>query len=213
VQYGEPYEPSRIPFSNFAVAIEAGAADSATLNLVQVNGALKQWRMKETERNNHLFSITMNYDYFNNSAFEYGGQSFNFKLLSAWNRDRKNKLFSSIGAGVIVLAAVPDDYLYYGEGRNYDYGPGASITASGGINIKDKLQASINYSGGWFITLNGNESSFFLNTVSGELRYWLWKKISLAVGGGHFSLNGYYKDYDDVSKRFPFIRYSIGYRF
>ena len=95
---------------------EAGASDPARLNVVQVNGLIKGWDLKESSDNLHVAVLTMNYDYFNNSAFEYGAQSFNFKVLSEWKRDSKRNFETTIGAGIIVLAAVPDDYLYYGEG-------------------------------------------------------------------------------------------------
>lgn len=212
LQYGNMYEATKVPFHNFNITVEAGAGDSAYLNTVQVNGAITQWIKKETDNSRHFYTITMNYDYLNNSSFSYGGQSFNFKLLSQWNRQRKTKYFSNVGAGIIVLAAVPDDYLYYGEGRNYNFGPGVSIAAGGGININDKFTASVNYRGGWFITVNGNESSFFLNAASTDLRYQFSRRLSLGTEFGHYSLNGYYEKYNDVSKRWPFIRYSLGYK-
>jgi hypothetical protein len=213
LQYGNHYESSKVPFHNFSVNVEAGAGDSVYLNALQVNAAISQWIMKETSSNTHHYSITMNYDYLNNLSFEYGAQSFNFSILSQWKKQRKTKFFSNAGVGVIVLAAVPDDYLYYGEGRNYDYGPGFSISAGGGINVNDKFTASLYYRGGWFVTVNGNESSFFLNCLSTDMRYQFSRRLSLAIELGHYSLNGDYKNYDDVSKRYPYVKYSLGYKF
>ncbi|WP_153798987.1 DUF3943 domain-containing protein [Foetidibacter luteolus] len=212
LRYGNLYEATKTPFSNFSVFIEAGASDSAYLNTVLVNAALRQWLAKERPDRRHFYALTMNYDYFNNASFEYGAQSSNFKILSEWRRLSKTKLFSNLGAGVIVLAAVPDDYLYYGEGRNYDYGPGISVSGGIGLVANDKFLAAVNYRGGWFLTVNGNESSFFLNAVTTELRYQFTPRLSVGMELGHFSLNGYYADYKDVSKRYPFARYSIGYR-
>jgi hypothetical protein len=212
LQYGDPFKDFQKPFSNFSVVVEAGAADSALLNVVQVNGALKGWDLKESSDNLHVATITMNYDYFNNSAFEYGGQSFNFKILSQWKRESKINFETYVGGGIIVLAAVPDDYLYYGEGRNYDYGPGFSLAAGGSININNKFSYSMNYKGGLFKTVNGNESSFFLNTLNAELKYYLLKNLSVSAEYGAFYLNGNYKNYDDVRKKYPFVRLSVGYR-
>ena len=117
------------------------------------------------------------------------------------------------GAGLIVLAAVPDAYLYYGEGRNYDYGPGFSLMADAKLLVADKLTYSINYRGGWFTTINGNKSSFFLNTVTSELRYYFVPAFSLGAEWGHLNLHGYYKEHPDVNEKYPYVRLSVGWRF
>ena len=67
LQYGPVFEPLKIPFSSFNLLVEAGAADSAHLNQIYVNGILKQWIMNETVKHRHLGSFTMNYDYFLNN--------------------------------------------------------------------------------------------------------------------------------------------------
>ncbi|HET7896321.1 MAG TPA: DUF3943 domain-containing protein, partial [Flavisolibacter sp.] len=66
LQYGNPSEASKTPFSSFYVAVEAGASDSAYLNQVVVNGTLRQWKFQETQSHQHLGSVTMDYDYFLN---------------------------------------------------------------------------------------------------------------------------------------------------
>src|SRR5215203_2826606 len=213
LQYGNADEVVRIPFSSFNIAIEAGAADSAYMNQVMVNGVLKQWVMGEDENHKHLASVTMNYDYFLNNSFEYGGQSFNFKFLSEWNKKSRTRVTTNVGAGFIALAAVPDDYLYYGEGRNYDYGPGIGYNGGVGLNFNNRFLCSIDFRGGWFRTLNGNKASFYLNSFSTEFRYMTRGKFSAALGLGHLSLIGNYKDYEDVNKSYPYGKVSIGYRF
>lgn len=211
--YGDKYEVSNIPFHNFYAEVEAGGGDSTYLNTVQVSGSLKTWKMKEDSAQLHLYSITMNYDYLKNSAFEYGGQSMYFKLLSNWRRQRATKIYSEIGSGVVVLGAVPDKYLFYGEGRNYDYGPGLTVTANVVVSIHDLVEVELGYRGRRFQTVNGNQSSYILNTASAELRGKLFKRLSLVASIGENTLNGYYKDLRNVSERYPFARFSAGYIF
>jgi len=210
LQYGDPYAYSKKPFQHFTVQVEAGASDSAYLNAAQVNGNLVQWPFHEGEHSIVAGAITMNYDYFHNSAFEYGGQSFTFRLNGVLKRNKPTAYTGYLAAGIIALAAVPDKYLYYGEGRDYDYGPGIAINAGGNIVVKNKLTCTLGYRGGWFRTINGNSSSYFLNAASAEARYFIGRKISIGMELGHFSVKGYYRDYDDVYRRYPFIRYSIG---
>jgi len=210
--YGEKYKASNIPFESFYAQVEAGSGDSTYMNNVQVSGALKTWRFLEDEKRLHLYSITMNYDYIKNNAFEYGGQGFTFKLLSDWTRNKKTKIYTEIGSGVTVLGAVPDNYLDYGEGRNYDYGPGIHVMASTLVNFNDRFEAELYYKGSRFQTVNGNKSSFILNTLSADFRANLGKRINLAIGVGQYTLNGFYKDFVNISEIYPFSRLSVGCR-
>jgi hypothetical protein len=209
--YGDKYKESNIPFESFSSQVEAGSGDSTYLNTVQVNGALKTWKFLEDSRQLHLYSVTMNYDFIKNNAFKYGAQSFMFRLLSDWSKKSKIKVYTEIGSGIIVLGAVPDKYLNYGEGRNYDYGPGISVTANVFINYHNKVEAELNYKGSRFQTVNGNKSSFILNTLSADIRAHVLKRFSIASGIGQYTLNGFYKGLSNVAEIYPFARFSVGY--
>ncbi|SFN30017.1 protein of unknown function [Chitinophaga sp. YR627] len=211
--YGDRYKPSNIPFESFYAQIEAGGGDSTYLNTVQVIGALKTWTLQESPDQLHLYSVTMNYDFIKNNAFQYGGQSFTFRLLSDWFRKGKTKLYTEIGSGIVVLGAVPDKYLYYGEGRNYDYGPGISLTTSVFLNVNNRFETELNYKGSRFKTVNGNNSSFILNTLSADVRVRIVKDFTLAAGIGQYTLNGFYKGFRNVAEIYPFARFSVGYKF
>lgn len=212
VVYGEKYKVSRIPFESFYAQAELGSGDSTYMNNVQVSGALKTWRFREDARHLHLYSITLNYDFIKNNAFEYGGQGLTFKLLSDWSKNKRTKLYTEIGSGVTVLGAVPDNYLDYGEGRNYDYGPGIHVMAGATLNVSNRFEAELYYKGSRFQTVNGNKSSFILNTLSADVRLNMTNRFNASFGIGQFALNGFYKDFVNVSERFPFSRLSVGYR-
>ncbi|NCD72353.1 DUF3943 domain-containing protein [Mucilaginibacter agri] len=212
VLYGDPYRESKTPFNNFDVTVELGKDDTARLNTVRVNGLLSSWEIKSNMKVEHLLSLTMNYDFYHNQAFEYGAQSVNLTVYSEYDTNEKLKFFTRAGAGVVILAAVPDAYLYYGEGRNYDYGSGVSIIANGGVSINNRWTGRLAYQGGWFETLNGSHSSYFLHAFAGEARYRIFNRVSAGAEGGAFILHGYYRDYDDINKKYPFIRLSIGVR-
>ena len=168
--------------------------------------------MENDGRARHLYTITMNYDFIKNNAFQYGGQSFAFKLMSNWNPDAKVQFTSEIGSGVVALGAVQDKYLFYGEGRNYDYCAGIQVVAAGKINFNKRFETEFNYRGSRFQTINGNPSSYILNTLSADLRGYFNTRFSLAAGIGQYSLNGFFKGFENVAEIYPFARFSLGYR-
>lgn len=212
LMYGDPYEDLEKPFSNFSLVAELGASDSATLNVLVVNGSLYNNSLKETEDVHHILTATMNYDYYRNNVIQYGGQSFNFKLMSDHKYGEKTHIFLQVGVTGVAIGAVPDDYLLYGEGRNYDFGPGGGFLLGAQLDIAQKFFYSINAKGIWFHTLNGNESDHFLNLFTSDLRYVFTQNFSLGLTFGYFTQNSYYAEFEDLEKHYPFGRIFIGYK-
>lgn len=211
-EYGDPYSEFEKPFSNFVVMAEVGASDTAYLNTLYVNGTLAGWSLKETEEVTHVTSVTANYDYFHNTAFEYGGQSFHYNLLSDFKTGAKSHLKTNVGAGVVALAAVPDLYLYYGEGRDYDFSSGFCFRGGAEFIWAKKFYAALNYRGNLLATINGNSSDYFLSAALAELSYYVFENVSLNFDFGYFYVYGNYEDFADTKTKYPFVRASVGYR-
>ncbi|WP_374949008.1 DUF3943 domain-containing protein [Mucilaginibacter sp.] len=207
--YGNRYQDYETPFSNIYISAEMGKDDSSLVNNVNVYGSLIGWEIKSNQKLQHLAILSANYDYIRNEAFFYGAQSVKLNLFSEYNITKMFTINTAFAAGPVILAAVPDKYRY--NGRTYNYASGVSLTGGGGINISDRIFASVDYRGGWLQTINGNKSHYFLHTVNSEFRYFTGKKLSLAFEPGYFILRGYYKDYPDIDQKYPFARFSARY--
>jgi hypothetical protein len=207
--YGTPFQNYRKPFSNMAINAELGHDDSSVINLVSVYGSLAGWEIMDNEKMQSYAILSANYDYIHNEAFFYGAQSVKINIISNYGLLRKAKINTAAGAGIVLLAAIPDAYLY--GIRPYDFGSGVNINGSAGLSLADKFYIGINYGGAWVVTLNGNTSHYYLQTVTSEARYTFIKNVSACVEPGYFTLNGRYKDLPDVNKRYPYIRVSLRY--
>jgi hypothetical protein len=209
--YGVPNEGFRKPFSNISITAEVGKDDSSSVNVISVYGSLTGWDVSPilNDKLENLVILSANYDYIRNQAFFFGSQSVKFNLLSELKLTDGIKVNGSLGAGPILLAAVPDEYIY--KGRNYDYGPGFSVNGGGTIHIANKFSYNINYRGAWMITVNGNKSHYFLHTFSNELSYMFIKGLSIAAESGYFRLEGNYDNHRDVNKKYPYLRISTRY--
>ncbi|MGZ3873985.1 MAG: DUF3943 domain-containing protein [Mucilaginibacter sp.] len=212
--YGTPYENYQVPFSNISINAEFGKDDSSKVNMVSVYGSLAGWEINSSEKFQHLAILSANYDYINNSSFFYGGQSLRINILSEYDISKKIVINTSVGAGAILLGAVPDRYLY--NHRNYDYGSGAALNLSGGITLLNRLTYNASYRGGWLETINGNASHYFVHIFATDLTYRIIKGLSLTAEKGYFTLNGYYKNYNTVNNRYPYfhagVRYSVDFQ-
>jgi hypothetical protein len=207
--YGSRYDDIKTPFSNILITAEFGQDDSTKVNVVSVYGSLTGWLIESNSEVRHLATISANYDYIHNEAFFYGSQSVKLNLYSEFKLDDDLKLNTAIGAGPVILAAIPDPYIY--NGRNYDYGPGFAVNGMAGIGVYDHLFLSVNYRGGWMETLNGNASHYFLHAVTGEFSYRIIKGLSLAGEAGYFRLNGTFKHYPNIASTYPYVRTSVRY--
>lgn len=207
--YGTPFENYGTPFSNISVNAEFGSDDSSKINMISVYGSLAGWQIQHSGTSRHLATLSANYDYIHNEAFFYSAQSVKFNLFSEFSLIGKSRIVSSAGFGPVLLAAVPDQYLF--KGRNYDYTAGGGIYVNVNITLFDKLFYRLNYRGGLLKTINGNESHYALQAVTSEFGYHFADHLSVCAEPGYFYLHGFYKNFNDVMAKYPYVRVSLRY--
>ncbi|HAL81981.1 MAG TPA: DUF3943 domain-containing protein [Mucilaginibacter sp.] len=207
--YGSPYENYRTPFSYIYVNTEFGKSRKSDINLVSIYGSITGFWVQYTDNIRQMALLTANYDYIDNDAFIYSSQNIKLNLFSEFKLSDKLKINTTLAAGPILLAAVPDPYPNYG--RPYDFCSGAGFGGSITLNIANKFYYGINYKGGWFTTLSGNASYYFLHTFTSELRYMIIDGFSVCAEPGYFTLNGKFKHYPDLDKTYPYLRLSVRY--
>src|SRR5207253_58303 len=148
-----------------------------------------------------------------NSTFVYGAQSVKLNFLALHNISNNIKVQLKVGAGLTMLAAIHDLHMYYGEGRNYDYGTGGSLNAGIGINIANRLFYQFEGSVAALKTINGYQSYHMLNNYSSALRLVVIKNVSINASVENYNSQGYYKNYPNISQHALLHHLAIGYRF
>lgn len=208
--YSDSTASLKTPFREFTVRMEFGQDDSAKINNLSVHSSLSAWDIGSTEHFDHRLVLSINYDMLDNQAFYYGAQSVNIN----WNATANiNGLAvnSLVGAGPVILAAIPDPYLQYGEYRHYDYTTGLNMMVNSGIRFK-KFTSNLSYRGGIVKTINGIvHSHFLLNALSIDAGYHFLRKWSVNTEYGYFNLTGKYRNYPDFTKKYIFARLFLRY--
>jgi hypothetical protein len=166
-------------------------------------------KLKATPKTQQVLLLTANYDYINNQAFFYGAQSVRLNLFSENNLTPKIKLNTSGGAGLIILAAVPDGIIHMDRYYDYCWGLGFDIGAS--IQFDNHFFYNINYKGALLKTFEGNASHYWLHTVTSEIGYKFLNKFSIFAEPGHFDLKTYYHHYPDITRTYPYFKISARY--
>ncbi|WP_431209571.1 DUF3943 domain-containing protein [Puia sp. P3] len=206
--YGDPALDPKTPFSNISMIVEGGQDDSSMINVVTVYGSLTGWIL-HSGTNSHVAALSANYDYIHNVAFLYSGQSLRMTLFSHFSLGGKNSLATSLGAGPVILAAVPNSYLFHT--RNYDYGPGFSFNGAATLLLANRLTGTINYRGGWMRTVNGNATAYFLHVITADVSIRVAPRFGLGGEIGYFTLHGTYPHFAAIDRTYPYLRISVRY--
>jgi hypothetical protein len=209
LRWGDPYHYVKQPFSNLHLTTEFGQDDSSKLNIVSVYGSLAGWLLPGGKFR-HAVTLSANYEYINNEAFFYSGQSIRLNLDSDFPLSHGVIIHTAVAAGPVILAAVPNAYLYHS--RNYDYGPGLAFSLSGNLTLAGRLTYDVLYRGGWMRTADGTAINYFLQGLTNELSARLLKDFYIAIESGYFTLHGNYLHYQTVDRTYPYLRLSIRWR-
>ena len=203
--YGNPFEDYEKPFASFRVNAEIAYGDSIYLNRLQGRGTIRGWELKRSERTHHVAGVYIHYDYFQNSAFQYGGQSFSASLYSHFQFKKTSNLVTEIGLAGVPIGAVPEDYIVGGEGRDYDFTSGVGWRAYMGYFHGNWLRLSFGQMWLWLPTVNGTDSNHFVHAIAIESRL-NFLPYSMGLSFGYFERDSNYKDYPDVYKKSPMVR-------
>ncbi|MDO6431513.1 DUF3943 domain-containing protein [Flavitalea sp. BT771] len=204
--YGDPFKYLRQPFSHLHITAEFGQDDSSKINIVSVYGSLTGW-MIHSEKFRHVAVLSANYEYINNAAFFYSGQSIRMNLFSQFPVQRNFMIHTAIAAGPMILAAVPDHYLY--KARDYDYGPGLTFSLSGGFTLAGRLFYNITYRGGWMHTTDGIATNYLLHAFTNEVSIRAIGNTFIVMESGYFNLHGNYNHYQTIDNTYPYLRLSV----
>jgi hypothetical protein len=155
----------------------------------------------------------MNYDYMKNHFFKYGGEGIRVNYHSKFEVAPKIQLQFKAGAGILLLGAVSNTYMLYGEGRDYDYCTGVTLHLGAGINIADRVFFQFNSNAGHTATVNGYQSMHVFHNSKAELQVKIYKNFTLDAAGSNYYLNGYYTKLPNVFEHYSQYYIGAGYKF
>ena len=144
----------------------SGSSSTATTRCrsgrFQIRGDLFSKAARRASDAKHAIAFVQYFDYVNNNAYEFGGQSFGGALFSRFQPSESVGIQTRLDLSAMILGAVNSEYAYIVETeeqerlREYDYGPGAgaSIEASG--FYKGQPLLSLAYRFQWINVKNGS---------------------------------------------------------
>jgi hypothetical protein len=161
VAYGSPWDNERRrPYDRFDVVAGMNFGDKTRLGKLLIRGDLFSFPLGDGHR--HTLAIQQDFDYIDNEAYEYGGQSLGAALQSRFHPFKNYQLWSRLQGYAILLGAVNSDYAFLADVadreryREYDYGPGVGASWELYLLRKGRSFLSLRYRFSYINVKNGS---------------------------------------------------------
>ncbi len=229
LQYGGPFLIERNkPYEFFLLSAQLNFGDVKVLGKLNIHANLYYRDIGDSEEHRHRLMILQHFDYWNNLAFEFGGQSIGVGVLSHWELGEPgNWSLFTIGEGTFSpMAAVSSDFAFVAEIpgtrenlRSYDFGVagGAGVGMSLIKNGARIVDAAYNFN--YLNTLNGSVTN---GSDAGHIIHSFLARVEIplsdqwAVGADYelFLRNSFYsaEDFEDTVQKSPQLRGFITWR-
>jgi len=205
----------RRPFDTFTMGAQINFNDAQTIGRLQIDGILAGRRMnEESSPSIHVGSVVQDFDYVNNSAYQFGGQSLGAAMLSLYRLSPAVSVRTKFGLSGLLLGAVNSEYTLVRVGedeRDYDFGPGAIGRVRGVLNVSGRDILDLSYDIYYIHTLTETDSDHLVHDISARLQVPLWHTFGLGVEGQMFGRNSHYDLYPNVHRWVPQARAYLSY--
>jgi opacity protein-like surface antigen len=230
LNYGNPWDVDRHkPYDRFDVASQVNFGDKTNIGRLLIRGDLFTKPLGDGKR--HLLTLQQDFDYINNEAYEYGGQSLGTALLSRFTPSPKLTLYSRVQAYAIILGAVNSDYSQLADVaeqeriREYDYGPGVGGAVELYLQRKNLPLVTARYRYSYINVSNGSvyngtyegynvglESDHDIHQVNLKLEIPLGRSLTIGADGSVFLRRSRYNVTVDTPEFGPPRRQTITQR-
>jgi hypothetical protein len=163
VNHGSPWENKRRkPFDHFDMGLQVNGNDKVPIGRFQIRGDLFSNAFGGQTGDKYAVAFVQYFDYVNNNAYEFGGQSFGVAWYSRFRPTAKYGILTRVDASVMILGAVNSEYADYAilddpeRLREYDYGPGAGFSIEAAGLYRGRRVLFLSYRAQWIGVTNGS---------------------------------------------------------
>ncbi len=211
-RYGDPFLGEyKKPFDSFDYRAQLNFGDKKTFGLMKAQGILYGSEIKKTEHAHHLIAIYQYYDYNNNNAFEFGGQSVGASLLSRMGTEGDFQVETKLDMNVMLLGATKSDYVNF-SGRTYDFGPGLGFQFAGTFLVKGRPFLHLAHDEHWIHSMNGTAAEHYITGTQIRVDVPLVENLAVSADYVLYTADRNYRDYPDVYSRIPELRTALSFR-
>jgi len=205
--YDNPFEVvGGKPFDHCTFGMQVNFANSPHgIGRMEAKGLVYAGDVNRTETSHHIAGAFLHFDYIDNEAYTYGGQSISASFLSSFRASERFAAYTSLHLQCILLGAAKSDHFSL-SGREYDYGPGLGYKFGAQFWLNGWEFLSLWHEGYWIHSVNGNKADHYVNFSRVKLDYPLKWYFGLGAEYILYLADRNYEDYPDVYARNPELR-------
>jgi hypothetical protein len=208
---GDPFAgDNKKPFDSFDFGLQLNFNDKSTIGRMQASGLLLASPIVGDANSKHMIGITQHYDFFNNNAFELGGQSLAATFLSSMHATKQFEIRTQLHLEGIVLGATKSDYASI-SGRTYDFGPGLGFLFGGTFYYDGHPFLTLSENEYWIHSVNGTVADHYLSGTRARVDIPLTRGLSIGADYVLYLADRNYRDFPDVHQRVPELRTGISF--
>ncbi|HWC74919.1 MAG TPA: DUF3943 domain-containing protein [Gemmatimonadales bacterium] len=206
------------PFSHFEFDAElsdkASQGERGRLSLLTARGSLGGIELSHSATARHTLGALLTYEFYNNPAFEYGGQSVYGGLISEFRKGddkdgKKVRATTEVLLQGIIIGATLSEHYYAGEGRNYDYGMGLGTRLAASFVKPGRGLVRLGWGGHWLHTLHGAESAHYQGGAFFEARFFPLSKFGLGASYYNYERKTDYTGFPQVTQTSPMLNFFV----
>jgi hypothetical protein len=189
--------------------------DAQTIGRLQIDGTLAGRRVNDESRPDmQIGTVVQDFDYVNNSAYQFGGQSLGAAMLSLYRLSPRVTVRTRLGLSGLLLGAVNSEYtvvIVGSDERDYDFGPGAVARVRGVLDVNGLDVVDLSYDLYYIHTLTETDSDHLIHDIAARFQAPLWQHFGIGVEGRMYGRNSHYDLYPNVHRWVPQARAYLSY--
>jgi hypothetical protein len=215
IAYGTPAQGrAEQPFDAFVADLRFGGGGG--ISEVRVRGRLTGRDLARSagdapRHTLHVMSV-LGYDYANNSAYRFGGQTVGAALTEQWQFSPAWRLVTTASGGILLLGAI-DSLFEAPPDRFYDFGPGLSYGGSLALMRKGQPFLRAAYDAAWLHAVDGARADHWTRNVRIDLVLPVKGRLGIGTTGEFIRRASHYDVAGDVRQRYPQMRVYLSWMY
>jgi uncharacterized protein DUF3943 len=207
--YGTPFDKIQHPYDHFDFGLQVNFANKPHgIGRIEARGVLGAHELVSTESAHHVVAGYQHFDYIDNEAYTFGGQSIGGSYLSRFVTHSGLVTEAVLHVNGILLGATKSDHFNV-SGRQYDYGPGLGFKFAASFGRGSRKYLTISHDSFWIHSVSGNDMDSYVTFTGVNVNAPLGRSIGAGLEYLIYNADRRYAIYPDVKTRNPELRVSL----
>ncbi|MBN1300648.1 MAG: DUF3943 domain-containing protein [Melioribacteraceae bacterium] len=210
--YGNQFDVDahKKPFDYFSLHAEYSIAEGDDIVGILASGVLFDGKFKLFKSSRNIFGLYKEIDILLNDVYQLTATSVTGQIINTIDFSDKTKMENYLGLSAIIMGGTNSKYSNY-EGKDYNFGPGASAKIGIRIIAANSLEIYSNYKRYWLHTVSGAKGEEFVGLLITGISKSVYDKASLGLEFLLYERYGEYEKYPDYISSNTALRLYVKY--